>query len=52
MDHDEKTIKGAQSVYRVLGILEAVILSGDSMMSPKELSASLDIPLADRKSVV
>ncbi len=46
MDHDEKTIKGAQSVYRVLGILEAVILSGDRMISPKELSASLDIPLA------
>ena len=41
----KKTIKGAQSVYRVLNILEEVILCGDRMITPKELSASLDIPL-------
>ncbi|MFQ8890389.1 MAG: IclR family transcriptional regulator [Bilophila wadsworthia] len=42
----QKTIKGAQSVYRVLNILEEVILCGDRMITPKELSASLDIPVA------
>ena len=46
MDSNHKTIKGAQSVYRVLGILEEVILCGDRMITPKELSASLDIPVA------
>lgn len=46
MDSDQKTIKGAQSVYRVLNILEEVILCGDRMISPKELSAALDIPVA------
>ena len=46
MDSNQKTIKGAQSVYRVLNILEEVILCGDRMMTPKELSASLDIPVA------
>ena len=46
MDSNQKTIKGAQSVYRVLNILEEVILCGDSMITPKELSASLDIPVA------
>lgn len=46
MDSNQKTIKGAQSVYRVLNILEEVILCGDRMITPKELSASLDIPVA------
>lgn len=46
MDSDQKTIKGAQSVYRVLNILEEVILCGERMISPKELSAALDIPVA------
>lgn len=46
MDFDQKTIKGAQSVYRVLNILEEVILCGNRMISPKELSTALDIPLA------
>ena len=46
MDSNQKTIKGAQSVYRVLNILEEVILCGDRMITPKELSVSLDIPVA------
>lgn len=46
MDSQEQPIKGAQSVYRVLNILEAVIQRGDQMISPKELSSALDIPLA------
>lgn len=46
MNPDSKIIKGAQSVYRVLRILEEVILCGDRMVSPKELSTTLDIPLA------
>lgn len=35
MDSNQKTIKGAQSVYRVLNILEEVILCGDRMITPK-----------------
>lgn len=46
MDSQEHNIKGAQSVYRVLNILEALLEHGDAMVSPKELSASLNIPLA------
>ena len=46
MDSQEQPIKGAQSVYRVLNILEEVIQRGDQMISPKELSSALDIPLA------
>ena len=46
MDLDQKTIKGAQSVYRVLNVLEEIILCGDRMISPRELSDALDIPVA------
>lgn len=46
MDLDQKAIKGAQSVYRVLSILEEIILCRDRMISPKELSTALDIPVA------
>ena len=44
MDSNQKTIKGAQSVYRVLNILEEVILCGDRMITPKELSAISPLP--------
>lgn len=52
MDSNQKTIKGAQSVYRVLNILEEVILCGDRMITPKELSVSLDIPVGHRPQAV